>query len=60
MPLVSDCFWISSTTFEDLATYEGISLGQKIVNVHYQEKNLMEQVVYNFGDEKEHQLFCYN
>jgi len=31
-----------------LATHQGTSLGQKIVNVHYSEQDFMEQVVYNF------------
>jgi len=43
-----------------VSKHQGISLGQKIVHVHRSEKHLMEEVVYNFGGKKEHQLFCYN
>jgi len=36
---------------------QAISLGQKLVHVHYSEKHLMEQVVYNFGAKKNTKFF---
>ena len=40
-----------------VSTHQAISLGQKLVHVHYSEKHLMEQVVYNFGAKKNTKFF---
>jgi len=38
-------------------THQGISLGQKIIHIHYLEKHLMELIVYTFLGKKNTNCF---